>query len=188
MKKTIIILNLALLMAVSALQVKAQQRDLRFETKPAMYASNEEWLTFACEVPEGMVDIGSQNQNEMYFYSMYSLGNLVFRSGLGVHIVSNPLFEKHAREDKDMPWSKGMMRLMRQKKFMLHKVAQFKAKSGADKLDNMFAGLGPVEGAFPVYLEYASATPTFVKDPQLDDFSTLRWDKKSFDKTMNPGA
>jgi hypothetical protein len=176
-----------MLITLFAFQGISQKRDMRYYTEPAMYAANEEWLTFACEVPDGMIDLGSKNQSEMYFYSMYSLGNLLFRSGMGVHIVSNPLFEKHAKEDKGMPWSKGMM-LERQKAFMLHKVAQFKAKSGANNLDNIFAGYGPVKGAFPIYLEYSSGVPTFMKDPDPTDFSTLRWDNKSFDQTMNPGA
>jgi len=165
----------------------AQKRDLRFETKSAMYAANEEWLTFACEVPDGMVELGLKHQTDMYWYSLYNLGNLLFRSSMGVHVVSSPLFEKHAKEDKGMPWSKGMMP-KRQRAFMLHKVAQFKAKSGAAKLDNMFAGYGPPKGAYPIYLEFASGTPTFVTDPDLEDFGTLRWDKSTFDKSMNPGA
>lgn len=165
-----------------------QQRELRFETKSAMYAANEEWLTFACEVPDGMVELGLKHQSDMYWYSMYNLGNLLFRSGMGVHVVSSPLFEKHAKEDKGMPWSKGMLP-MRQRKFLLHKVAQFKAKSGAARLDNpVFKGYGPPPGAYPVYLEFSSGVPTFVKDPNLQDWSTLRWDPSTFDKSMNPGA
>ncbi len=177
--------------AITGMNLSAQSgsatRNIRFYTEPAIYAANEEWLTFACEVPTGQVDIGSRYQSEMYWYSLYNLGNLVFRSGLGVHAVNNPLFKKHAREDEGMPWSKGMM-LMRQRKFMMHKVAQFKARSGAYKLDNMFAGFGPPKGAFPVYLEFASGVPAFKTNPDLEDFSTLRWDRKSFDPTLNPGA
>jgi len=52
----------------------------------------------------------------------------------------------------------------------------------------MWAGYEPPKGAFPIYLEYSSGVPTFSKNPKLDDFGTLRWDKKSFDKTMNPAA
>ncbi len=170
------------------LKLSGQQRDLRFETKPAMYAANEEWLTFACELPEGMVDIKSKHASEMYWYSRYALGNLLFRSGMGVHMVNNPLFKKHAKEDKGMAWHKPMMPLMGQRKFMLHKMAQFKRRSGADKANNFMAGLDPPPGAYPIYLEYSSGNPSFIKDPQLDDFSTLRWNKKDMDKSMNPGA
>lgn len=169
-------------------QVWAQERDLRFDTKNAMYAANEEWLTFACEIPDGMVDIKSKNATELYYYSRYGLGNLLFRSGMGVHIVNNPLFEKHAKEDKGKPWHNSMMPVMGQRKFMLHKIAQFKRRSGTDRLENFMGGLEPPKGVYPIYLEYASGLPTFVKDPQLEDFATLRWTKSEMDKTLSPGA
>jgi len=141
MKKLTFILLAALYFLPSG---TAQNRDLRFDTKAAMYAANEEWLTFACEVPEGMVELGLEHQSDMYFYSLYNLSNLELQSGLGVHMVSSPLLKKHAKEDKGMPWSKGMMLPMRQRKFMLNSVAQFKAKSGAAQLDNpVFGGYGP---------------------------------------------
>ena len=84
--------------------LSAQEREMRFDTKAAMYAANEEWLTFACELPDGQVNIGSRKSMEMYYYSMYGLGNLLFRSGMGIHIVHNPLFTKHVKEDEGMPW------------------------------------------------------------------------------------
>ena len=187
MKKRYKLILLALLfMSQNILQ--AQQRDIRFDTNKAMYAANEEWLTFACEVPEGMVQLDLKHQSDMYWYSLYNLGSLVMRSGMGLHVVTSPLTVKHAKEDKGMPWSKGMIGLMKQRKFIFHKVAQFKAKSGAAHLDNMYAGYDPPKNAFPIYLEYASGIPTFSKDPELDDFGTLRWDKSSFDKSMNPAA
>jgi hypothetical protein len=186
MNKQLTLLLLVSFMIHGAL-LSQSQRDLRFNTQQAMYAANEEWLTFACEVPEGTVDLGLKYQSDMYWYSLYNLGNLTLRSGMGIHAVSNPLFVKHATEDKGMPWSEGMP-LERQQKFMMHKIAQFKAKTGAAHLDNMFAGYGPPKGAFPIYLEYESGEPTFVKDPMLEDFGTLRWDKETFDKTMSPGA
>lgn len=167
----------------------SQERNLRFDTKAAMYAANEEWLTFACEVPDGMVELGLKHQSDMYWYSLYNLSNLTLQSGMGVHVVSSPLNKKHAKEDKDMPWGKGMMMPMRQRKFLMHKVAQFKAKSGAAQLDSkVFGGYGPPPGAYPVYLEFSSGNPSFVTNPDVEDFGTLRWDKSTFDKSMNPGA
>lgn len=188
MKRQITTLLTGLLLLVSGISSNAQKRELKFETKPAIYAANEEWLTFACEVPEGTVDLGLKNQSEMYWYSLYNLGNLLFRSGMGVHVINNPLFEKHVMEDKGKPWYNPGNKIMGARKFLMFKVAQFKARSGTYKLDNMYGGFGPPKGAFPVYLEYASGKPVFDTEPQLDDFSTLRWDMKSFDKTLNPGA
>ena len=132
MKRLKITMGFFLLSFMVMPQIWAQDRDLRFETKNAMYAANEEWLTFACEIPDGMVDIKSKNASEMYYYSRYGLGNLLFRSGLGVHMVNNPLFEKHAKEDDGMKWKNSMMPVMGQRKFMLHKIAQFKRVSGTD--------------------------------------------------------
>lgn len=188
MKTLKLTIGLLLIAPMLVSQSFAQERDLRFETKSAMFAANEEWLTFACELPDGMVDIQSKFATEMYYYSRYGLGNLLFRSGMGVHMVNNPLFKKHAKEDKGMPWSKPMMTVKGSKKFMLHKVAQFKIRSGSDKAENFMAGVEPPKGAYPIYLEYASGVPTFTKDPQLDDFSTLRWTKSEMDKTLTPGA
>jgi hypothetical protein len=88
----------------TAPQANAHARDLRFETGPAMFAANEEWLTFACERPEGQVAIGSAKSVEMYYYSRYGLGNLLIRSGMGVQMVYNPLFADHIATDEGMPW------------------------------------------------------------------------------------
>jgi hypothetical protein len=187
MKKYIFLL-LGISVLFSNQKADAQTRELRFETKTAMYAANEEWLTFACEIPDGMVPLDLKHQSDMYWYSLYNLGNLSMRSGMGIHVVNSPLFAQHVKEDKGMPWTKGMNKMMKQRKFLLHKVAQFKAKSGAAQLDNMWAGYEPPKGAFPVYLEYSSGDPSFINDPNPEDFGSLRWDKKTFDKSMNPAA
>ena len=159
----------------------AQERELRFDTKAAMYAANEEWLTFACEMPDGQVNIGSAKSMEMYYYSMYGLGNLLFRSGMGIHIVHNPLFTKHVMEDEGMPWYD---REDGNRIFFQHKLAQFVKRTAADAAQAQF----PPEGVFPIYLEYSSGVPTFLTEPQLSDFNTLRWAPESMDRTLNPGA
>lgn len=166
---------------LTASSVGAQERDMRFKTKPAMYAANEEWLTFACELPDGQVAIGAKNSMEMYYYSRYGLGNLLFRSGMGVHMVHNPLFTKHTNEDKGMPWFE---KPNGNKLFMQHKMGQFAKRTGAEHARAQF----PPKGVFPVYLEFSSGDPSFLTQPQLDDFSTLRWDPAKMDKSMNPGA
>ena len=162
-------------------KASADSQSLRFETKPAMYAANEEWLTFACELPDGQVPIGAKNSMEMYYYSMYGLGNLLFRSGMGVHMVHNPLFQKHVAEDKGMPW---YQKKNGAKIFMKHKMKQFVERSAAYEADNQF----PPKNSFPVYLEYSSGQPTFQTNPVMSDFGTLRWDQASMDRTMSPGG
>ncbi len=155
--------------------------DIQFQTRPAMYAANEEWLTFACELPDGQVNINSTKAIEMYYYSLYGLGNLVFRSGNGVHQVHNPLFRQHVQNDEGMPWYKNKMGA---KLFLQHKLAQFVKRTNAHKLDKQF----PPKGAYPIYLEYETGEPTFQSAPELDDFNTLRWNKSNIQRTMNPGG
>ncbi len=159
----------------------AQGRDLTFGTKAAMYAANEEWLTFACESPDGQVPIGAVNSMEMYYYSRYALGNLLFRSGMGVHIVHNPLFKMHAEQDKGMPW---YQKPNGNALFFKHKLGQFVKRTGSDQAKGQF----PPKGAYPVYLEFSSGNPSFLTEPVLDDLTTLRWDPAKMDKSMNPGA
>ena len=185
--RTGIWLTLTVLLAMPLSQAAyGQSGEQTFKTKPAIYAANEEWLTYACENPEGMEVLGAQHQSEMYWYSLYNFGNLLFRSGMGVHAVNSSLFEKHAKNDKGMPWYNPDKPLMGQRKFMMHKVAQFKARTGVNKLNNMYGGLKPPKGAFPVLLEYTSGDPSFTQAPNLKNFNTLRWEDK--EKTLNPGA
>ncbi len=84
-------------MLVFFINLDGQLRDMRFDTTKAMYAANEEWLTFACEVPEGMVQLDLTHQSDMYWYSLSTLGNLVMRSGMGVHLVTSQLMEQQAK-------------------------------------------------------------------------------------------
>ena len=167
-----------------ATQSQAKQTvdaNFRFKTQPAMYAANEEWLTFACELPDGQVPIGAENSMEMYYYSMYGLGNLLFRSGMGVHLVHNPLFKKHVENDKGMPW---YQKKNGSKLFMKHKMKQFVERTAAYKASSKF----PPKNTHPIFLEYASGVPAFTQKPKMDNFKTLRWDKASFDRTLSPGA
>jgi len=162
--------------------VAERKREVRFETAPAMYAANEEWLTFACELPDGQTNVGSAKAVEMYWYSRYGLGNLLFRSGMGVHMVYNPLFKKHTNEDKGMPW---YQKPDGPKIFMHHKMGQFVKRTGADQFAK---AQFPAKGAFPIFLEFSSGVPSFVSKPQMNDFSTLRWDPAKMDKSMSPAA
>lgn len=146
-----------------------------------MYLANEEWLTFACELPNDQVNIGSTKSTELYYYSMYNLGNLLFRSGMGVHMVHNPLFKQHVDEDEGMPWYQQPNGSMM---FMQHKMKQFVKRTGVDKTGDQY----PPKGSYPIYLEFASGDPSFLTMPDPMDFNTLRWDPAKMDQTMNPGA
>jgi len=178
-------LGLATLLSATALGLAstalAGARDLRFETAPAMLAANEEWLTFSCELPDGQVPIGSAKSVEMYYYSRYGLGNLLMRSGMGVHLVHNPLFAEHVATDEGMPWY-GQPDGSRQ--FLMHKAAQFVSATGGQHASIPL----PLPGAFPIYLEFNSGVPAFQQAPDLSDLSTLRWDADQMDQTMSPAG
>ncbi len=168
---------------------EATGRDVRYNTQDAMYLANEEWLLYACELPAGQTDIGSDFNNDSYWYSRYNLGNLLFRSGMGIHMVHNPLFKKHAVEDKKPD---GTAMFPTPKDFMKFKIRQFCARTGvpcrfdAGNMENPKAF--PPKGAFPIFLEFASGSPRFTQPPVPGDFTTLRWDPASMDRTIMLGA
>lgn len=137
-------LALTTLMPANAMQDGHKVRSAEFDTASAMYAANEEWLTFACELPDGQVNIGSAKSVEMYYYSRYGLGNLLLRSGMGVHMVHNPLFAQHVAMDEGMPWHNQPDGA---KRFLQHKMGQFVAATGADSAMGTF----PPKGAYPIY-------------------------------------
>ena len=167
----------------------ATGRDIRYNTAEAMYLANEQWLLYSCELPSGQTDIGSDFNNDSYWYSRYNLGNLLMRSGMGIHMVHNPLFKKHSVEDKKPD---GTPMFPTSKDFMQFKIRQFCARTGfpcrldPENMDNPKAF--PPKGVFPIFLEFSSGSPRFQESPVPDDFTTLRWDPSTFDKTINIGA
>ncbi|MFQ5730720.1 MAG: hypothetical protein ACE5KM_02075 [Planctomycetaceae bacterium] len=168
---------------------KMTGRDIRYFTKDAMYLANEQWLLFACDLPAGQTDIGSNFNKDSYWYSRYNLGNLLMRSGMGIHMVHNPLFKQHSQNDRKPDGSKMFPT---PKDFMVFKIRQFCARTGVpcrfDPGHKDDPKAFPPKGVHPVFLEYASGSPRFQQPPVPSDFNTLRWDPKSIDHTINPGA
>ncbi|MFQ5506759.1 MAG: hypothetical protein ACE5F1_18465, partial [Planctomycetota bacterium] len=164
-------------------------RNIRYVTRDSMYLANEQWLLYACELPAGQTDLGSNFNLDSYWYSRYNLGNLLFRSGMGVHMVHNPLFKKHSKEDKKRD---GSPMFPKPVDFMHFKIRQFCARSGLpcrlDPENKRNPKAFPPKGAFPVFLEFASGSPRFMQPPVPDDFTTLRWDPASIDRTIISGA
>jgi len=167
----------------------ATGRNIRYVTRDSMFLANEQWLLYACDLPAGQTDIGSKYNNDAYWYSRYNLGHLLMRSGMGIHMVHNPLFKKHAVEDKNKD---GSMMFPKPKDFMKFKIRQFCARTGLPcRLDPKHKNnpkAFPPKGVFPIFLEFSSGLPRFTKPPQTSDFSTLRWHPDSMDRTINPGA
>ncbi len=168
---------------------KMTGRDIRYVTQDAMYLANEQWLLFACDLPAGQTDIGSNFNKDSYWYSRYNLGNLLMRSGMGIHMVYNPLFKQHSANDKKPD---GTKMFPTPKDFMHFKIRQFCARTGLpcrldpENMDNPKAF--PPKGVFPIFLEFASGSPRFQQPPVPMDFTTLRWNPKSIDKTIITGA
>ena len=103
-------------------------------------------------------DFGKFNL-ESYWYSRYILSRAHARSGFGVHMLRGPLFG-------------GDMKKLRST------VKSFSEKTGHALPPN----------PWPVFLEFKSGDPYFAQNPKQSDFSTLRWQKDSFDKTIVTGA
>ena len=168
---------------------KMTGRDIRYFTKDAMYLANEQWLLFACDLPAGQTDLGSNFNKDSYWYSRYNLGNLLMRSGMGIHMVFNPLFKQHSQNDKKPDGSKMFPT---PKDFMHFKIRQFCARTGVpcrfDPEHKNDPKAFPPKGVHPVFLEFASGSPRFQQPPVPSDFNTLRWNPNSIDHTINPGA
>ena len=103
-------------------------------------------------------DFGEFNL-ESYWYSRYILSRAHARSGFGVHMLRGPLFGGDMKE-------------------LQSTVKSFSEKTGHALPPN----------PWPVFLEFKSGDPYFTQKPKQSDFSTLRWQKDSFDKTIVTGA
>jgi len=167
----------------------ATGRNILYVTEDAMFLANQQWLLYSCELPAGQTDVGSSFNKDSYWYSRYNLGNLLFRSGMGIHIVHNPLFLHHSQTDRKADGTKMFPRPV---DFMHFKIRQFCARTGLpcrldpQNRDNPKAF--PPQGVFPIFLEFSSGSPRFTQPPVLNDFSTLRWDPASIDRTILAGA
>jgi len=75
---------------------------------------------------------------------------------------------------------------------MEFKIRQFCARTGVpcrldpENKDNPKAF--PPQGAYPIFLEFASGSPRFSQPPVPSDFDTLRWNPKGFDTTIVPAS
>ena len=139
-------------------------RNIRYNTQDAMYLANEQFYLYSCALPAGQTEVGSKFDYDSYWYSRYSLGNLLMRSGMGVHMVHNPLFKQHSAEDLKPD---GTKMFPTPKDFMHFKIRQFCARTGVpcrldpDNMDNPKAF--PPKGVFPIFLEFASGSPRFTQ-------------------------
>ena len=97
--------------------------------------------------------------SESYWYSRYILSRAHARSGFGVHMLRGPMFGGDLEK-------------------LQSTVKSFSEKTGHALPPN----------PWPVFLEFKSGDPYFTQKPRQSDFSSLRWQKDSFDKTIVTGA
>jgi len=96
---------------------------------------------------------------QSYWYSRYILSRSHARAGAGVHMLRGPMFG-----------------------------------GDLDELQSTVKGFSKTTGhavptnPWPVFLEFKSARPFFSQSPDQSDFATLRWQRDSFDTTIDVGA
>ena len=96
---------------------------------------------------------------QSYWYSRYILSRAHARAGVGVHMLRGPMF-------------------------------------GGDlgQLQSTVKGFSEATGhaipanPWPVFLEFKSAKPFFTQSPDQSNFATLRWQRDTFDPTIDLGA
>lgn len=96
---------------------------------------------------------------QSYWYSRYILSRSHARAGAGVHMLRGPMFS-----------------------------------GDLDELQSTVKGFSETTGhavptnPWPVFLEFKSAKPFFTQSPDQSDFATLRWQRDTFDPTIDLGA
>lgn len=119
-----------------------------------------------------------------YEYSRYLLGTVISRSGIGLHMMWSPMIEQMAAMEPaefDGSFTGGMINGFKEDDEMMMMVGHF------SMLANQMAPMNP----FPQFAEFESGNPQLPQTVAPDfamDFSTLRWDRSKFVKTLNPAA
>jgi len=96
---------------------------------------------------------------QSYWYSRYILSRAHARAGVGVHMLRGPVFQGDLSQ-------------------LQSTVKGFSETTGHAIPTN----------PWPVFLEFKSAKPFFTQIPDQSDFATLRWQRDSFDPTIDLGA
>ena len=96
---------------------------------------------------------------QSYWYSRYILSRAHARAGVGVHMLRGPVFQGDLGQ-------------------LQSTVKRFSETTGHAIPTN----------PWPVFLEFQSAKPFFTQTPDQSDFATLRWQRDSFDPTIDLGA
>ncbi|HYX06420.1 MAG TPA: T9SS type A sorting domain-containing protein [Bacteroidales bacterium] len=121
---------------------------------------------------------------EGYEYSRYLLGNVVSRSGIGLHMMWSPRIGQMAAMEPDTfdgKFTGGMVNGYKEDDELMMMIHHL----------GMLANQMPFQNPFPQFAEFESGNPQLSQTVAPDfamNFSTLRWNRRQFSKVLNPAA
>lgn len=174
------------------------KKDDYFKTADQMLLANELFLSgepFAESLGYNLDDLNPMQPNlpdsvsyatgiEGYEYSRYLLGNVVSRSGIGLHMIWSPRVGQMAAMQPDTfdgKFTNGMVNGYKEDDQMMMMIHHF------GMLANQMAPMNP----FPQFADFESGNPQLPQDVEPDfqsNFSSLRWDRSEFSKVLNLAA
>ncbi len=195
--KTIFTLSFLLILFTVNAQLVITDKSV-FRTADQMLFANELFLSgepFAEELGYNLDDLDPMVPNspdsiayatgiEGYEYSRYLLGNVVSRSGIGLHMMWAPVLGQMAAmlpDSVDGKFTGGMVNGFKEDDEMMRMMMHF------GMIANQMAPGHP----FPQFAEFESGDPHLPQVVAPDfamDFATLRWDRSKMDKTLNLAA
>ncbi len=200
MKKTLTILSLAVSMFAYS-EIDAQmviQNDTTFNTAEQMLLANELFESgepFAEALGYNLDNLDPMTLNspdstaytfgiENYEYSRYLLGNVISRSGIGLHIMWSPMVKQMAAMEPssfDGQYTGGTANGFKEDDEMMKMMMHF----------GMLAHQMPPANAWPQFADFESANmelPQAVAANFQMDFSSLRYDRSKMNKKLNLSA
>ncbi len=174
------------------------QKDDYFKTADQMLLANELFESgepFAESLGYDLDDLDPMKPNlpdsvsyaagiEGYEYSRYLLGNVVSRSGIGLHMIWSPrigLMAPMQPDTFDGKFTDGMINGYKEDDQMMMMIHHF------GKLADQMAPVNP----FPQFAEFESGNPQLPQNVEPDfrsNFESLRWDRSKFSKVLNLAA
>lgn len=181
--------------------VKAQlviKNDTLFRTADQMLLANELFESgepFAESLGYNLDDLDPMIPNspdsvsyttgiEGYEYSRYLLGNVVSRSGIGLHMMWSPRIGQMAAMEPDTfdgKFTGGMKNGYKEDDELMMMIHHL----------GMLANQTPFQNPFPQFAEFESGNPQLPQRVAPDfamNFSTLHWNRQQFSKVLNPAA
>jgi len=200
MKRTITILSLvASMFAVSEIDAQMViQNDTTFTTADQMLLANELFESgepFAESLGYNLDNLDPAVLNspdsiaytlgiENYEYSRYLLGNVISRSGIGLHMMWSPMVEHMAAMEPasfDGQYTGGTANGFKQDDEMMKMMMHF----------SMLANQMAPANAFPQFADFESANMQLPQNVAANfqmDFASLRFDRSKMNKTLNLSA